>query len=260
MNKDYTNVLGVKVNSTTYTSTLKSIDKWVKTYARKYICVSNVHSIMECQKDPRLLKGVNNAAIVTADGMPLVWLSNLYGRKAERVYGPTLTLKLCNLAEKKGYKVFFLGGRKGISKKLSKKLKKMYPNMKVVGLMETQDLPLNKSDNKKIVNSINKLDPQIVFVGMGCPTQERWMIDNRTQLKPNVLLGVGAAFDFIGGRVKQAPSWMQNGGMEWLYRLSQDPKRLWKRYTIMNAQFVYLVTRQILTTLLSKNPTSSARF
>lgn len=246
MKTNYTNILGVRVNSTNYKDALRSIESWIKNNERKYICVSNVHAIMECQKNPKLLEGVNKAAIITADGMPLVWLSKLDGRNIQRVYGPTLLEKISRLSEKEGYEIFFLGGIKGISKTLTKNLKTLFPKLKVVGIIETPNLPLSKVEESKIIKTINSSNAKIVFIGMGCPHQEFWMIENRNRLDANLLIGVGAALDFISGRVRQAPIWVRNIGFEWLFRLSQDPKRLWRRYTITNLLFLFKIINQMI--------------
>jgi len=143
MKASFTNILGVKVNSTNYKDTLRSVENWIKMNKKKYICVSNVHAIMECQKDPKLLKGVNASDLVTPDGMPLVWLSKLYGKKKiKRVYGPTLMLKLCNLAQKEGYKIYLLGGVNGLSRKLTQELRRKYSGINIVGYRDTPIRPM----------------------------------------------------------------------------------------------------------------------
>lgn len=239
MNRNHTNILGVKISSLTYNSTLQKIEKWINTKKRDYICVAAVHLIMECQRNNKLLSGVNKAGLVTPDGMPLVWISKLKGQaQTRRVYGPTLTLKLCSLAEKNDYTVFLLGGARGQTKTMATKLKNKFTKIKVVGYHDTPIRPIPKKENQKIVRKINKSKAQIVFVGMGCPTQEQWMIDNRINLRANVLIGVGAAFDFITGEIRQAPFWIQKLGFEWLFRLTQDPLRLWRRYIIDNFKFL----------------------
>lgn len=243
----HTLILGVRVTSLTYKITLKKIDNWINKNKKSYICVANVYLVMKCQKDSRLKNEVNRAGLVAPDGMPLVWLSNLYGRKTDRVYGPTLLDKVCRLSAKRGYKVFFLGGIKGLSKNLSKKISIKYPKLKVVGYQETPARPIAENDNQGIIKKINSSGAQIVFVGLGSPYQEYWMIDNRSHLNPNVLIGVGAAFDFVSGRVRQAPFWMQEIGLEWLFRFAREPKRLWYRYTITNWLFI----RKIFTQLTS---------
>lgn len=246
----HTLILGVRVTSLTYKKTLKVIDNWINKNIKSYICVTNVHLVMKCQKDPKLRIGINSAGLVTPDGMPLVWLSNLYGRKTDRVYGPTLLDKVCRLSEKRGYKVFFLGGIKGVSKNLLKKISIKYPKLKVVGYQETPVRPILNKDNQGIIKKINTSGSKIVFVGLGSPYQEYWMINNRNQLNPNVLIGVGAAFDFVSGRIRQAPAWMQEIGFEWLFRFVREPKRLWYRYTITNLLFIHKIFSQLTSDFL----------
>lgn len=246
MKKTYTPVLNVRISPLTYAKALQYIKSWMSEGKKTYICVAAVHLVMECQKDKVLLDGVNKAGLVTPDGMPLVWLSKLYGQaRVERVYGPTLMLKVCSMAQRKGYKVFLLGGAKGQSKELAQKLTNKFPRLSIVGNRDTPKRPIPTDENNKIIKEINGSGAQVLFVGLGCPYQEHWMIENRDRLNANVLMGVGAAFDFISGRFKQAPVWMQRMGFEWLFRLLQDPKKLWYRYTLLNAQFLYRVSGEI---------------
>ncbi len=250
---NHTSILGVKVNAITYPKTLSIIKNWIDKNQKKYICVSNVHSIMECQKDIKLLNGINNSGLITPDGMPLVWLSNLYGNKAGRVYGPVLMDKLCQFSSKNNYKVFFFGGTKGVLHKLSKKINLLYPTLDVIDYIETPKRPIPDDDNNKIIKKLNTSKAQFVFIGLGCPYQEYWMIENRKKLNANVLIGVGAAFDFLSGNVKQAPGWVQSIGFEWLFRLTQDPQRLWQRYTVTNLSFIYKVFLQLCNHFIFKD-------
>ncbi|MDA1079494.1 MAG: WecB/TagA/CpsF family glycosyltransferase [bacterium] len=252
MNSKKTNILSVAVSVTTYEQVLKSLRIWIKQKKRAYICVAATHLIMECQNSKSLLAGVNAADIVTADGMPLVWIEKLYGHKgATRVYGPTLTQKICALATKEKYKVFFLGGKTGQGFRLKQNLIKKYPELLIAGIHETPVRPLSKQENKKILTQIKSAEAQIVFVGLGCPLQENWMVEHAKKLPGVVLVGVGAAFNFISGDVAQAPLFIQNSGLEWLFRIVQEP-RLIKRYTIFNTLFVLAVTKQLLTDLYKK--------
>jgi N-acetylglucosaminyldiphosphoundecaprenol N-acetyl-beta-D-mannosaminyltransferase len=248
----HTSILNVHVFELTYANAIKTMRSWIIKNKKSYVCVAPVYLVTECQKNNKLLKGVNAAGLVTPDGMPLVWVSKLYGKKLERVYGPTLMLKVCKQAQKEGWKIYLLGGAKGSAKELRKKLINKFPNLEIVGSKDTPIRPIPKRDNKKIIQEINDSNARIVFVGLGCPFQELWMIENRKSLKANVLIGVGAAFDFITGRVRQAPLWVQKIGFEWLFRLSQDPKRLLRRYTIDNSLFIYKATRQIIKDIMSK--------
>lgn len=244
-------VLGVKISATNYNEVLSKVAFWIKTGQKQYICVAAVHLVMECQNNPELLSGINKAGFVTPDGMPLVWLSKLSVKKGvERVYGPTLMSSLCDLAQKNNWKIFLLGGAAGQGRDLVNKLKISFPGIKIAGFFETPGKNITPKNNQKIISQINKAGPQIVFVGTGCPYQELWMIENRSKISPNILIGVGAAFDFITGKEKQAPAWIQNAGLEWFYRLTQNPRRLWYRYTTLNVKFIYKLLRSCLSLLI----------
>ncbi len=239
-------ILNIPIYQKDYKNVLHEVKESVNNQKKIYICVAATHLIMECQKNIELLKGVQNADIVTPDGMPLVWLSKLYGnKKASRIYGPDLTLMLCKLAQKNKFNIFLLGGANGQSSNLAKKLRIKYPGLKIVGTEDTPNRPIPKKENDLIIKKINKIKPDLVFVGLGCPNQELWMINNRNRIHASTLIGVGAAFDFITKTVGQAPKWMQNNGLEWFYRLLQDPKRLWRRYTVLNTLFLLKISKQI---------------
>lgn len=243
---NYKSILNVKVSPINYKRTLKEVETWIEKRKRSYICVAAVHLVMECQNNKKLLEGVNSSGLVAPDGMPLVWLLSLYGeRNIERVYGPTLMLKICELSKERDFKIYLLGGAKGQSKDLKKKLVSRFPKLDIVGYKDTPNLPIIAKEKSNIIDHINRVNPNIVFVGMGCPYQELWMIENRKKLGANVLIGVGAAFDFITGQVEQAPGWLQIAGFEWLFRLIQDPIRLGRRYTITNMEFLYKIFIQI---------------
>ena len=240
-------ILDSRISIINYKTALEVIEKQVEKYQSHYICVAAVHLLMEAHKNSNLQTVVNKSLLVTPDGMPLVWLAKLSGEKyITRVYGPDLMLKTCQLAEEKGYRVFLLGGAENQSKNLKKTLLKRYPKLKIAGIQETPNRPISKEKNKVILNGIKKSQPQIIFIGLGCPLQEKWMSDNYQRIEQGVLIGVGAAFDFISGRVKQAPIWMQNSGLEWLFRLIQEPRRLWKRYLIFNSVFVFSIVKERL--------------
>lgn len=242
-----TSILGVRVSAITYAGALHKIERWIAEKKRSFVCVAATHLVMECQKDKSLLEGVNMAGLVTPDGMPLVWLLRLYGHKqASRVYGPTLMTKLCSLAEQQGLGVYLLGGASGQSQEVARALRRQHPTLRVVGHHDTPVRLISSHENEKIIIEINNAHPEIVFVGLGCPHQELWMIDNRKILDAPVLIGVGAAFDFLSGYMRQAPAWVQNIGLEWLFRLLQEPKRLWYRYSVINVTFVWLVLKELL--------------
>ncbi|HCR80993.1 MAG: Glycosyl transferase, WecB/TagA/CpsF family [Candidatus Pacebacteria bacterium GW2011_GWA1_46_10] len=252
MNKA-TNILGVNVSVLTYSLTIKTISSWVKNRQPHYVCVAAVHLIMECQADLQLLKGVNQAGLVTPDGMPLAWLLKLYGqRPVERVYGPDLMKLVCQKAVQKRWPIFLLGGAKGQSQQLKQVLQNTFPSLKIVGQLDTPIRPIPDEKNRHIIKQINTSQAKIVFVGLGCPFQEQWMMKAAPKLKQAVAIGVGAAFDFMTGKVRQAPSWLQSIGLEWLFRFAQEPKRLAKRYFLFNTLFSLLIIKQLIGDLLKK--------
>ena len=234
-------ILGTKISVLNFNDLIELIDSKIK-HESNFICVAAVHPLMESLASKKLQKGMNDSLVTTADGMPLVWIAQyLLKRKVTRMYGPDIMLKMCLRAEKKGYKVFLLGGFNGVTEILKLNLIKKFPKLKIVGVEETPVRPIPKLQNKTIIKKIRASKADIVFVGMGCPMQEKWMIENYKKFKSGVFIGVGAAFDFFSGRVKQAPRWMRKYGLEWLFRLLQEPRRLWRRYIIINSRFVFKV-------------------
>jgi N-acetylglucosaminyldiphosphoundecaprenol N-acetyl-beta-D-mannosaminyltransferase len=233
------NVLGVGISATDPRTTLDQIVEWIETGQKQYVCVCAVHTVMECQHDLELRDMVNSAGLAVPDGMPLVWISHMSGQPAvRRVYGPDLMLAFCQLAAHRGYRSYFLGGAQGQPEILAEKLTARFPGLAIDGLRATPNRPVPKADNEAIIQDINRANPDVVWVGMGTGFQERWMAVNRSRLNAPVLIGVGAAFDMHSGWVPQAPKWMQNAGLEWLFRLSREPRRLWRRYLVGNSQFV----------------------
>lgn len=241
------NVLGVAISAINMEIALTTVEGWIRRRELHYICVTPVHSVMECQRDPSLRKIFNASGLATPDGMPLVWLCRLGGYpRVERVYGPDLVLALCEHSSAYGYRHFFYGGAQGVPEQLAINLQSRFPGLVVAGTYSPPFRSLTLEEDAQIVQMINTAGPDVVWVGIGSPKQERWMAGHRGQLAAPVLIGVGAAFDFNTGRVKQAPRWMQRSGLEWLFRLMTEPRRLWKRYLINNPLFVFLVVAQML--------------
>ena len=224
---------------------LETIERWVTHGEQHYVCITGVHGIMESQRDETLRQIHNRAGLVTPDGMPLVWLSRLHGlRYVERVYGPDLMLACCERSVERGYRHFFYGGGEGVAQRLSDRLQRRYPGLTVVGTYTPPFRPLGAEEDDAVVGEINAANPDIVWVGLSTPTQERWMNAHVGRLRAAVLIGVGAAFDFHAGLKKQAPRWMQRNGLEWLFRLGSEPRRLWRRYLRNNPAFVWHVSLQ----------------
>jgi N-acetylglucosaminyldiphosphoundecaprenol N-acetyl-beta-D-mannosaminyltransferase len=238
-------ILGVQVSAINMAQALDAIGDWIATRRREYVCVTGVHGIMESRRDEGLARVHNAAGLVTPDGMPLVWLSRWKGfRHVERVYGPDLMLALCDRSLASGYRHFFYGGRDEVVRRLIERLGRRFPGLRVAGSYAPPFRSLSPEEDARVVRLINDADPDIVWVGLSTPKQERWMAEHRGRLAAPALIGVGAAFDFHAGVKRQAPRWMQRSGLEWLFRLLSEPRRLWRRYLINNPAFVAGVVGQ----------------
>jgi N-acetylglucosaminyldiphosphoundecaprenol N-acetyl-beta-D-mannosaminyltransferase len=242
-----TNILGTAVSAVNMESAVSAIGQWIQSDERQYVCVTGVHGIMESFREPELQKIHNRAGLVTPDGMPLVWISKFMGHQhVERVYGPDLMLELCAASTVYGWSHFFYGGAPDVAERLARNLQDQFKGLKVAGVLTPPYTALTIEEEAAVVSQINSAAPDIVWVGLSTPKQERWMHLFRTRLNAAALIGVGAAFDFHAGLKRQAPTWIQRSGFEWLFRLTQEPRRLWRRYLRNNPEFVFLVALQIL--------------
>lgn len=247
MSPPRTNILGVGVSALNLPLAAGAIEAWIAAGERQYVCITGVHGIMESQRDPELLEIHNRAGLVTPDGMPLVYLSRLRGNAGvDRVYGPDLMLELCRRSREKGYSHFLYGASPQTLIKLHNSLEQRFPGIRIAGSYSPPFRPLTSDERARVVQTINAANPDIVWVGLGTPKQEKWMHEHRDCLNAPVLVGVGAAFDFHAGITPQAPRWMQRACLEWLFRLRTEPKRLWRRYLYNNPRFLSLVTLQLL--------------
>jgi N-acetylglucosaminyldiphosphoundecaprenol N-acetyl-beta-D-mannosaminyltransferase len=241
------NILGVGVSAINIEIALRTIDEWIARRDPHYVCITSVHGVMESQRDLALLQIHNRAGMVTPDGMPLVWLSRLMGfSSVERVYGPDLMLAVCRRSVEKGYRHFLYGGAPGVADTLATRLQARFQGLHVVGSDAPPFRPLSPAEDRAAEECINAARPDIVWVGLSTPKQEHWMASHVGRLTAPVLIGVGAAFDFHAGLKKQAPRWIQRNGLEWLFRLSTEPRRLWHRYLINNPWFLWLILHQLL--------------
>ena len=239
------NVLGVGISSINMRDALTTIESWITRRESHYITITGVHGVMESQRDEDLRRIHNRAGMVTPDGMPMVWLGRLAGhRNMTRVCGPDMMLEVFKESVTKGYCHFFYGGNEGVPELLKSRLEEKVPGLNIVGTYSPPFRPLTEDEDQNIVNRINETQPDIVWVGLSTPKQERWMAAHVGRLNASVLVGVGAAFDFNADLKKRAPLWMQKSGLEWLYRLLDEPKRLWKRYLINNPLFILGVIGQ----------------
>ncbi|HUS89621.1 MAG TPA: WecB/TagA/CpsF family glycosyltransferase [Desulfosporosinus sp.] len=243
---NYRYILGMRVDGTTYEETTNRIMTWVVSSDYRYVCAANVHMIMAAYDSKDFRKIVNKADMVTPDGMPLVLLLRILGLKNQpRVYGPTLMKHICEASARIAVSVGFYGSTPETLKDLVQNLTDCIPNLDVGYNYSPPFRPLTPEEDETIVREINASKIKILFVGLGCPKQERWMAAHRDRVK-TVMVGVGAGFDFYAGTVKQAPRWMMLAGLEWLFRLCMEPKRLWRRYLYNNPRFVGLAALQLL--------------
>lgn len=241
------NVLGVGISAINMEQALALIDDWIARRDPHYICVSTVHGVMECQRDEAVRRTLNSSGLTTPDGMPLVWISRLRGfRHVRRVYGPDLMLAVCERSVVKGYRHYLYGGRPGVAEALKARLEQRFQGVQIVGLECPPFEPLTPEQDRETVERINAANPDIVWVGMSTPKQDLWAAEHVGRLNAPVIIAVGAAFDFVSGRKRQAPRWMRQSGLEWLFRLAQEPRRLWRRYLIYNPLFLWLLLGQCL--------------
>ena len=238
-------VLGVGISAINMDMAVEAVVGWVESDDRQYVCVTGVHGVMESQRDEELIAIHNRAGLTTPDGMPMVWAGRAAGAKwIERVYGPDMMLAVLAEAQARGWSSFFYGGAPGVPGELVERLVQRFPGMAVAGTHSPPFRPLTLEEIDDTANLINDSGAKLVWVGLSTPKQERWMAEFRPRLNASVLFGVGAAFDFHAGRLTQAPPWMQRSGLEWLYRLIKEPRRLWKRYLTNNPKFLIAILRQ----------------
>jgi N-acetylglucosaminyldiphosphoundecaprenol N-acetyl-beta-D-mannosaminyltransferase len=218
---------------------LQQIARALEIKQKGYVCVTGVHGVSEAQSDAEFRRILNRAFLCTPDGMPLVWVGRWQGHKQmDRVYGPDLMLAMMTLSEKTGWRHFFYGGANGTAQLLQTKFLQRFPKLRIVGACEPPFRPLNLDEQQKLREDLRLARPDIMWVGLSTPKQERFMAQYLDQLDVTLMFGVGAAFDFHAGKVRQAPKWMQRSGLEWFFRLCCEPQRLWKRYLKNNPLFV----------------------
>lgn len=239
-------ILGMRVDATSYEEAGQRILRWAGTAESRYVCVSTVHMTMEAYDSDEYRRVVNEADLVTPDGMPMVWSLRLLGhRDQRRVYGPDLMVHVLAASARDSVPVGFYGGRPDVLERLLVEARRRFPGLVVAYAESPPFAPLGEAERRATVDAINASGARILFVGLGCPKQERWMAEHRDHI-PAVMVGVGAAFDFLAGTTRQAPRWVMAAGFEWLFRLVTEPRRLWRRYLKHNPRFVALFSLQVL--------------
>ena len=239
-------MLGVGISALDMGSAIAQILAMVKARQPQYVCVVGVHGVTEAQADPEFRHIVNHACLATPDGMPLVWVGRWLGHSTiDRVYGPDLMLELCRVSSARGLRHFFFGGREGVASILAARMKELYPGLEVVGTYTPPFRPLRPDEEVALQRRVEIARPDVFWVGLSTPKQERFMYAYYRRLKVPVMIGVGAAFDMNAGLLRRAPRWMQRSGLEWCYRLYQEPRRLWRRYLRNNPLFLGRIFLQL---------------
>lgn len=239
-------VIGVRVDPVSSGTAIRNVVNWARSNDSRYICVANTHMLMEARDSTDFAEVLNRADMVTADGMPLVWMLRMKGdRDQERVYGPTLMLHILAAAAREKLPVGFYGSRPEVLTALLKRLQARFPSLDAAFSYSPPFREISAEEDLAIVQQINRSGTRVLFVGLGCPKQEVWMAEHRGKVNA-VMIGVGAAFDFHAGLKPQAPPWLQGLGLEWLFRLLIEPRRLWKRYLYHNPRFVFLAMADLL--------------
>ena len=240
-------VVSLDVDQVTHDTAVERVVRMAKSGRGSYVCFGTVHMVMESHDSPEFAARVNAADMIVPDGMPMIWMQRL--QKAvhpERVRANDLMMLLMAAAEKEELKVGFYGGRPDVIDAILDRAKREHPRLEIAYACSPPFRPLSVEEDSDITGQINDSGTQILFMGLGCPKQENWMAGHRDRLNC-VMLGVGASFDFYAGNVKESPPWLGRLGLEWLYRLTQEPKRLWRRYLILNPRFIWQAGRQLVT-------------
>ncbi len=240
-------LLGVRVSALTLSGAVDEMARMIADGQRGYACTCPVYTLMQGHDRPDVRAALAGAALVTADGMPVVWAQRLFGaRGAGRVYGPDLLLAFSERSAREGYRQFYLGGAPGVADELARRLAARFPGLPLAGTFCPPFREMTPDEGRAMLAAVNAARADVVWVGLGSPRQDLWMARYRERLDAPLLVGVGAAFDFLTGRQPQAPRWTQRAGLEWLFRLASEPRRLWRRYLIYNPRFVGAIARQWL--------------
>jgi N-acetylglucosaminyldiphosphoundecaprenol N-acetyl-beta-D-mannosaminyltransferase len=240
-------VLGVQVSAVNLPQAVAMVDRRIASGAPHYICFTGVHGVMEAQSDPGLRDILNSAFLNAPDGMPMTWVGRMQGfRHMDRVFGPDFMTALCSLSVERGYRHFLYGGKPGIAPLLGQMLQQRYPGLQIAGTYTPPFGSLTVEEENEIIARVRQARPHILWVGLSTPKQEQFMARYLGRLQVPLLAGVGAAFDYHTGQIRDCPQWIKRAGLQWLHRLLQDPRRLWRRYLRNNPAFLWHITGQIL--------------
>lgn len=239
-------ILGLKFPVQDYGKAIETFSEWIATGSAHHVCIANVHTMVMAHKEPEFRRLNDRADMLTIDGQPLRWYANLVCKAGilERVCGPELMLRCIEKGQEEGWRHYFYGGRLDVLDKLVENLSAKYPKAEIVGAYSPPFRQLSDEEDDRIVEQINNVKPDFLWVGLGAPKQEKWIAEHLDKLNSPVQVGVGAAFDFHAGEIRRAPDFLQKMGLEWLFRAWNDP-RLWKRYLTTNPVFLGLLCRDI---------------
>ena len=243
---EYADVLGVMVSALDLKLAVELADRWVAAGRPGYVCLTGVHGVMEAQSDGELCRILNHAVINAPDGMPMTWMGRLQGfREMNRVFGPDFMSEMCQLSVERGYRHFLYGGEPGVADQLSEMLQRRCAGLRIVGTYTPPFRSLTQEEEEDVLNQVRGSRPDILWVGLSTPKQERFMAQYVDRLQVPLLVGVGAAFDYHTGRIRDCSDWVKRSGLQWLHRLMQDPRRLWRRYLRNNPAFLWHAAWQI---------------
>lgn len=243
----HADVLGVQVSAVNMQAAIELAVQWVDAGSPGYACFVGVHGVMEAQRDPKLRYVLNRAAFSFPDGMPMTWLGRLQGFETmDRVFGPDFILEMCRASVRRGYRNFVYGGRPGVADQLAERLRQLCPGLEIVGTFTPPFRPLSVEEEEDLLARVAKAKPHILWVGLSTPNQDRFMAQYVDRLQVPLLAGVGAAFDFHTGSIRDCSRWIKRAGLQWLHRLLQDPFRLWRRYLLNNPWFLWRISCQLL--------------
>ncbi|MDX2307182.1 MAG: WecB/TagA/CpsF family glycosyltransferase [Hyphomicrobium sp.] len=229
-----TPILGVPVSSIDMSEAVSRIIGWARQRQSRYVCACDVHSLMRARSDTTHYDALRLADMITPDGQPLVWTARMRGdRRMGRVSGPDLMPAVCEASAGQGLRHYFYGGAEGVAAAVAERLKTSYPALEIAGAESPPFRPLTQLEERSLEERLADARVDIIWIGLGCPKQERWMLEHVSRIRGVVMIGVGAAFDFQSDRIRRAPLWMRNHGLEWLHRLFSEPRRLWHRYVVL---------------------------
>ncbi|WNZ24386.1 WecB/TagA/CpsF family glycosyltransferase [Leptolyngbya sp. NK1-12] len=243
------NFIGVDVDVITYKELFAKCEQWLqdKSARSKHVACVNVNCVVESYLNREIKEIFTKADISGPDSMPFVyWIRLITGQKCDRLYAPDIILNLCRIAVQRGYRLYLYGGAEGVPETMQQFLQSKFPGLQIVGTYSPPFRPLTLQEDALVCEQIRQANPDFIIVGLGSPKQDQWIQDHLSKIPGTIMIASGAAFDFFSNRIPQAPYWIQRSGFEWLFRLTQDPKRLWKRYTVYNFVFIWNFLLQLL--------------